>query len=420
MTTRKYTSKSQQTTLTSSVTSGATLFPVVSAQTLLGGATISAGQTMTIVIDPDTSLEEIVDIYSSITNPVSGNNLTVVRGADGTSAQDHSAGAVIRHMVIGRDLREANTHIEASTGVHGLANTSSLVGTIETQTLLNKTLTAPSISAATLTDGITLTGTITGGAITGAIITGLSSSNMATSSATPKSYVDAKVAGVTGFNGVYLGTYSTPPTTDNAGGSLTTGMMYFDNNTKVMKVYDGTNWVNVVTNAQLFRYKYTATTGQQTITGTDMNGLTLSYVVGSELVYLNGVLLLRGTDYTATNGTSISITNVMLANDVIEIMVFSQFSVTQGITSTQYTAKGDLIAGTAASTVTNIAVGSDGYFLKADSTTNTGLRWVAISQYSLPSQNNNTGYFLQTNGTSESWQPLVINPTLAKAYFMKG
>ena len=141
MTTRKYTSRSQQTTLTGSVTSGALTLPVVSATTLLGGATVSTGQTMTIVIDPDTSLEEVVDIYSPTTNPVAGNNLTVVRGQDGSSAQDHSAGAVVRHMIIGRDLREANTHIESATGgIHGLASTSYVVGTIDAQTISNKTL----------------------------------------------------------------------------------------------------------------------------------------------------------------------------------------------------------------------------------------------------------------------------------------
>ena len=77
MTTRKYTSRSQQTTLTSAVSSGATLIPVASATVLLGGATVSAGQTMTVVIDPDTALEEIVDITL-----VSGNNLTVTRAVD--------------------------------------------------------------------------------------------------------------------------------------------------------------------------------------------------------------------------------------------------------------------------------------------------------------------------------------------------
>ena len=188
MTTRKYTSRSQQTTLSSAVTSGATVIPVVAATTLLGGATISAGQTMTVVIDPDTALEEVIDIYSAGGNPVSGNNLTVTRAIDGSTAQDHAAGAVIRHMIIGRDLREANTHIEASaayndgTGTHTLHGLSgsdgSLVGTAATQTLTNKTLTSPTISGTP-------------------VITGLSSSGMSDSSATPKNYVDSILGSAT-------------------------------------------------------------------------------------------------------------------------------------------------------------------------------------------------------------------------------
>ena len=147
MTTRKYSSRSQQTTLTSAVTSGATVIPVANAATLLGGATVSTGHTFTVVIDPDTALEEIVDV-----TVVSGNNLTVTRDVDmaGASAQDHSAGAVIRHMIIGRDLREPNLHIEATTAyndgsgthtLHGLASgDGNIVGTDATQTISNKTL----------------------------------------------------------------------------------------------------------------------------------------------------------------------------------------------------------------------------------------------------------------------------------------
>jgi len=166
MTTRKYSSRSQQTTLTSAVTSGATVIPVANATTLLGGATVSTGQTFTVVIDPDTALEEIVDI-----TVVSGNNLTVTRDVDmaGAAAQDHSAGAVIRHMIIGRDLREANLHIEATGGyndgtgthlLHGVSSTSAVVGTYETQTLYNKTLVAPTLTSTVENDaGISFQGT---------------------------------------------------------------------------------------------------------------------------------------------------------------------------------------------------------------------------------------------------------------------
>jgi len=247
MTTRKYSSRSQQTTLTSAVTSGAVTLPVVSATTLLGGVTVSTGQTFTVVIDPDTALEEIVDV-----TVVSGNNLTITRAVDmaGGSAQDHSSGAVVRHMVIGRDLRETNLHIEATGGyndgtgthlLHGVSSTSAVVGTYETQTLYNKTFVAPTLTSTLENDaGITFEGstadtfetlltvvdptqdntislpntsgtvgiidavqtltnkTLTSPTINGTpVITGLSSAGMSTSSATPKSYVDAILGSAT-------------------------------------------------------------------------------------------------------------------------------------------------------------------------------------------------------------------------------
>jgi hypothetical protein len=133
MTTRKYSSRSQQTTLSAALTSSGTTATVVSGTSLLGGVTVSAGEIFTVVIDPDTALEEIVDVSA-----VSTNTLTIVRGRDGSSGVAHSAGAAVRHMAIGRDYREANTHIEASSGVHGV--TGSVVGTTDTQTLTGKTI----------------------------------------------------------------------------------------------------------------------------------------------------------------------------------------------------------------------------------------------------------------------------------------
>jgi hypothetical protein len=152
MTTRKYSSRSQQTTLAANLTDAATTCTVVSGSALLGGATVPAGTTFTVVIDPDTALEEIVDV-----TVVSTNVLTITRGVENAgTGQAHSAGAAVRHMAIGRDFREANLHIEATgayndgTGTHTMHGIASgegdVVGTLKTQTLTNKTLTSPTIT----------------------------------------------------------------------------------------------------------------------------------------------------------------------------------------------------------------------------------------------------------------------------------
>jgi hypothetical protein len=253
MTTRKYSSRSQQTTLTSAITAGAVTMVVGSGTSLLGGATVTGAERFTVVIDPDTALEEIVDVSA-----VSTNTLTIIRGVEvGGTGQAHSAGAVVRHMAIGRDYREANLHIEATAAyndgtathaMHGIASgEGDVVGTDKTQTLTAKTLTSPIITSPTITAGagaeftsitfegttadthettltvadptqdntITLpntTGTVaildaaqtlsnktlTSPIISGSpVITGLSSAGMSSSSAAPKDYVDSILGSAT-------------------------------------------------------------------------------------------------------------------------------------------------------------------------------------------------------------------------------
>ena len=57
--------------------------------------------------------------------------------------------------------------------------------------------------------------------------------------------------------------------------------------------------------------EFVATSNQTTFT--------ISYAVGSILVFLNGILLDNGVDYTATNGTSIVLTNGAAADDVLTV-----------------------------------------------------------------------------------------------------
>jgi hypothetical protein len=49
--------------------------------------------------------------------------------------------------------------------------------------------------------------------------------------------------------------------------------------------------------------------------------LTVTYVVGAESVFQNGIRLIRNVDYTATNGTTIVLTNPTIAGDIFQIGV---------------------------------------------------------------------------------------------------
>ena len=68
-------------------------------------------------------------------------------------------------------------------------------------------------------------------------------------------------------------------------------------------------------------------------------------------------------------------------------------------------AKGSMYIASNAGVVTNLAVGTDGQVLTADSTTAKGAKWATPS--SLPTQTGNSGKYLTTDGTTTSWGAAV-------------
>ena len=117
------------------------------------------------------------------------------------------------------------------------------------------------------------------------------------------------------------------------------------------------------------RYRFVAAGGETSLTGTDANGATLSYLVGKEEVYLNGALLVRGQDYTGTDGATISSLTALVAGDTVEIITFVPFAIPTAISSATVTTQGDLIVATGASAVTRLGVGSSGQILTSNGTT---------------------------------------------------
>ena len=74
-------------------------------------------------------------------------------------------------------------------------------------------------------------------------------------------------------------------------------------------------------------WRKTAVGGETSLSGYDNASQALSYTPGQEQVYLNGILLVRGSDYTATNGTSITGLSALAADDFVQINCYNNFSV---------------------------------------------------------------------------------------------
>ena len=106
--------------------------------------------------------------------------------------------------------------------------------------------------------------------------------------------------------------------------SPTTGDLWFDTTNSIMKVYDGSGFVNAGSsvNGTSARYNYTATAGQTTFAAV--------YDTGYVDVYLNGVKL-APADFTATNGSSIVLTSGAALNDTVDIVGYGTFSVASAI-----------------------------------------------------------------------------------------
>ncbi len=88
--------------------------------------------------------------------------------------------------------------------------------------------------------------------------------------------------------------------------------------------------------------------------------------------------------------------------------ISTAFDLATAINITSFDAKGDLLVASAADTVGKLSVGTNGYFLKANSGAALGVEWAAVD--ALPSQTGNGGKYLTTDGSTASWGAITTDP----------
>ena len=160
-----------------------------------------------------------------------------------------------------------------------------------------------------------------------------SASNAATSASTASTAATNAAASYDSFDDRYLGPKSSGPTLDNDGNALLTGALYWDTTANQMRVYTGSVWVAAgsAVNGTSSRQTYTATAGQTTFA--------ITYDAGFVDVYLNGVRLVAGSDFTASSGTNIVLATGAAVNDIVDIIAYGAFSLANTYTQAAADAK---------------------------------------------------------------------------------
>ena len=118
------------------------------------------------------------------------------------------------------------------------------------------------------------------------------------------------------------------------------------------------------------RQSFTATAGQTVFTVTN------SFTDGMETVYLNGILLVKTSDYTTSNSNTITLVSGAAVNDILEVIGITLVSPTNTYTQTEIDTK----------------------VLTA-----------------VPSQTGNNGKYLTTNGSATSWSTIDLSSYLSSS-----
>ena len=268
---------------------------------------------------PDGFIQTVVNNLPDITD--------VADNINGTDTIGTVAGSIANVNAVGPNISNVNTVAGISANVTTVAGNSANVNTVAGISGNVTTVAGISSAVSTVATNDSNVSTVAGNISSVNTVAGVSS-NVTTVAgiSADVTTVAANVADITNFADVYQGPKTANPTLRNDGSALQAGDLYFNTVAPEMRVYTGTGWDAVSTNRTRDVFRYLATAGQTSFSGTDSNGNLMTYTAGSVDVFLNGVRLDQA-DFTATNGTTVVLTAAAALNDELNIVAFGTFDV---------------------------------------------------------------------------------------------
>jgi hypothetical protein len=172
-------------------------------------------------------------------------------------------------------------------------------------------------------------------------------------------------------------------------------------------------------------WRKTAAGGETSLSGYDNASQALSYTPGQEQVYLNGILLVRGADYTATNGTSITNLTALTVDDFIQINCYNNFSVasvpaaslTGTVTNAQLANSSITINGSAVSLGGSVSLPGDIESVTASSPLTGGGSTGALTIGIQSASTSQSGAVQLSDSTSTTSSVLAATPTAVKSAY---
>ena len=279
-----------------------------------------------VLTNADVVLAEADKVQTGLDRVATGNSATSATTSASTAttkaseASTSATNAATSASTATTKASEASASATAAGASETLATAKAALAALSANASANSASTSASSASSASGSATTATNSATASALSA---TGASNSQIAAASSAA-----AAAAVFDQFDDTYLGAKSSAPTVDNDGNALVTGALYFDTTLGAMQIWDGSVWIaaSAAGTASITNYNFTATAGQVSFSGSDDNSKTLSYTVNSLILTLNGVVLEDGTDYTATNGSVITLSVAAVLNDELNIIAFKTFT----------------------------------------------------------------------------------------------